>query len=132
MKTKSYKYGPHRCKSYMKHVGKGYEVGFHFGRHPVFVGNFIHAKEANYWWNYMNKEIGTFVKRYCLTPKAPISWYCQFFSRHLYKCYYTYLDREFAKYQKNYSRAWQQDQKKYNQLRKNWNTRDYFEFRKTA
>lgn len=132
MKTKTYKYGPHRCKAYLKTVGMGYEVGFYFDKFPIFVGNFIHTKEANYWWNCMNKEITYFTRHYKLGARAPLNWYRQFFSRHLYKTYYSYLDREFTKYQKNYTKAWNQDQKKYNTLKKNWNPTEWFYFRTAA
>lgn len=132
MKTKSYKYGPHRCKAYWKNVGRGYEIGFEFGNHPIFVGNFIHVKEATYWWNYMNKEIGSFAKKFGFGPNAPIAWYRQFFSSHLYKMYYSYLDREFTKYQKNYCKAWEKDEKRYKQFKKNWKSDEQFHFKKSA
>ncbi len=64
MTTTTYKYGKHTCKAYKKPVGKGWEVGFTFGGTQIFVGNFIHAKEANAWWSKMNAEVRKFSKRY--------------------------------------------------------------------
>ena len=64
MTTKTYKVGSYSCKAYKKQVGKGWEVGFTMAGHPVFHGNFIHAKEATAWWTKMNMEVKRFTKKY--------------------------------------------------------------------
>lgn len=128
MKKKVYKYGPHTFKAYLKPAGKGWEVGFTFGKTPIFVGNFIHKAEANKWWTLMNKEVRTFTGRYGLTPKAPISFYKKFLSNHLYKAYYAWLDKQFNKYEKNFLRAVNTNKKHYTKLKKthNWKKADSF------
>ncbi len=118
MKKKVYEYGPHKCKAYFKSAGKGWEVGFHFGNKPIFVGNFIHKAEANKWWTLMNKEVRTFSKRFGLHAKAPITFYRKFFSNHLYNNYYAWLDKEFNRYEKNYLRAVNSGKKEYSRILK--------------
>lgn len=134
MKNKVYKYGPHTCKAYIKAAGKGYEVGFHFGKTPIFVGNFIHKTEANKWWTLMNKEIRTFTKRFGLTAKAPVTFYRKFLSNHLYKAYYGWLDKQFNKYERNYNKAVASHTKQYSKLKKqkNWKKADSFPLRNVA
>ena len=134
MKKKVYKYGPHTCKAYFKSAGKGYEVGFHFGKTPIFVGNFIHKSEATKWWSLMNKEIKTFTKRFGLTAKAPVTFYRKFLSNHLYKAYYGWLDKQFNKYERNYNKAVVSGKKQYTKLQKTkkWKKSDSFPLRNVA
>lgn len=134
MTTKMYKYGKYSCKAYKKACGKGWEIGFTFAGHEVFVGNFIHAKEANAWWAMMNAEIHKFGKKYVAAPKAPVSWTCKFLSNYMYKAYYSYLDREFSKYQTKYTQAFKKDERKHSHFKKTWAHHDYphYTFRKTA
>jgi hypothetical protein len=119
MKT-YYRYGKYTCHAYSKQVGHGYEVGFYFGKHQVFVGNFIHRQEATKWWSMLNKEVKTFTRRYKVGPEASFAWYSKFFSRHLYKCYYAWLDQQFGKYQRNFDKACRQDVRKYQTFKKRW------------
>jgi hypothetical protein len=120
MTTRNYKYGKHTCHAYKKPCGKGFEVGFTMGGNNVFVGNFIHAKEANAWWTMMNNEVRKFGKKYAAAPNAPLAWTCKFFSNYMYKAYYSYLDREFSKYQRGYTQAVKKDERKYSHFKKTW------------
>lgn len=121
-KTKYFKYGKQTCKAYWRTAGQGYEVGFVFGGTPAFVGNFIHAKEANAWWTIMNKELRFFSKKYWGTPKAPMAFYCKFLSHYLYKCYYNYLDRQFGTYKRTYTTGFKKAERKYTTMKKKWPT----------
>lgn len=134
MKNKQYKYGPHKCRAYMKSVGKGYEVGFYFGSNPIFVGNFLHKKEANAWWTKMNTEIKTFSSKFGLTPKAPVAFYKKFFSNHLYQVYYKYLDKQFSQYTRQYDRVCKTSEKQYKKikLQKSWTKKDHYTLKKAA
>jgi len=105
MTQKTFKYGKYPCKSYKKPAGKGYEVGFTLSGQQIFVGNFIHAKEANAWYSIMNNEMRKFTKRFAPTPKTPKAWIGKFLSNLMYKSYYTHLDRQFTKYQRGYTQA---------------------------
>lgn len=105
MKSKTYCYGKTNCKSYIKPVGKGYEVGFYVGERLVFVGNFIHPKEAVGWWSLMNKEISWFGAAYTKGYQMPVSWVQFSIKSHLYKTYYKYLDKIFGKYGSTFTRA---------------------------
>jgi hypothetical protein len=105
MKTKNYRYGKLTCKGWLRPAGNGYEVCFTFGTKNVFVGNFIHATEANQWWTLMNREIRTFGNRYKAKPTFSSTKYGHFLSAHLYNRYYSFLDKVFAKHTKTWNRA---------------------------
>lgn len=128
MKTKFYNYGPHKCKAYFKAVGKGWEVGFHFGSKQIFVGNFLHRKEANAWWTKMNTEFKNFSKKYLLTDNTPVTFYSKFLSNHFYKTYYKYLDSQFATYERTFNKAVVTDLKKYKKMKaeRAWKKADSF------
>lgn len=134
MKTRVFKYGPHKCKAYLKPAGKGYEVGFHFGAKPVFVGNFLHRKEANAWWTKMNTEFKAFTKKYGIAKSAPISFYTKFLSNHFYNTYYKYLDKQFTSYERTYNKAVVTDLKKYKKLKaqKGWTPSEKYKLRNAA
>mgnify|MGYP001263079577 CR=1 FL=1 len=132
MKTKSYKHGKHTYKSYYKTVGHGFEVGFKVGSKLLFCGNFLHAKEANAWYTMMNQEIQKFSKKYWVTPKAPKAFYNKFIANHLYKTYYSFLDKQFTRYNRNYKTAFNKDERKYKQMKKNWKTSDKVYFKRAA
>lgn len=120
MKTRNYKHGSTRYKAYCKPVGKGYEVGFMCGSKPLFVGNFLHAKEANAWYTKMNNEIAKFAKKYWITDRSPKTFYHRFISHNLYKLYYTFLDRTFNQYNTKFNREFNKSVRKYNQMKKRW------------
>lgn len=126
MKTKYYRNGKYSFHSYMKEAGVGWEVGFCYGHDVIFVGNFIHTKEAVQWYSLMNREIRKFSKKFTVGPKFPVSWYIHFAKNHLYKSYYGYLDRAFAQYQREYTSALKKDVRRYNKLKKNWQFRSHF------
>lgn len=131
-KYKSYKCGPHSFKSYCKPVGKGYEVGFNYHGRNYFVGNFIHKAEATKWWATFNKEIQSFSKKFWVSNEMPFNWYCNFLSNHLYKCYYTWLDKMFMKYEVNFKKAYSKDYKKYMKMKKHSDPTDRYHFHSNA
>lgn len=134
MKNKQYQYGPHKCRAYLKPAGKGYEVGFYFGTQPIFVGNFVHKKEATAWWTKMNAEIKKFSAKFGLAPKAPIALYKKFFGGHLYQTYYKYLDKEFSKYNKQYNKVCKNNQLKFQKIKKqkSWSKKDQYTLKQAA
>ncbi|MCB0414626.1 MAG: hypothetical protein KDD50_09840 [Bdellovibrionales bacterium] len=132
MKTKFYKHGTHKYKAYYKSVGHGYEVGFCYGKKTLFVGNFLHAKEANGWFKTMTSEIEKFSKKYWISPKAPKAFYNKFMTNHLYKTYYAQLDKWFDRYNRSYTSSFKKDERKYKQLKKNWKTTEKTFFKKAA
>jgi hypothetical protein len=132
MKQTSYKFGGCYIKAQFKPVGQGYETCVTFDKKIVFVGNFIHKKEATQWWAFMTREIRTFTKTYWLANKGAKTWYGKFFSNHLYKTYYKFLDKVFVKYNKTYKTAFSKDARKYNKVRRNWNREDRFQLVRSA
>lgn len=132
MKNTSYKFGKYSCNAYMKPAGQGWEVGFKFGPTTVFVGNFIHQKEATKWWGSMNKEMKSFTTRFGIGATGSVTWYTKSMSHHLYKTYYTFLDREFTKYHRTFDKACKQDAKTYNLHKSKWKQGERFTFRKAA
>jgi hypothetical protein len=117
MTSKAYKWGEFTGKAYKKTAGKGFEVGFTSKGVPIFVGNFIHAKEATTWWGMMNKELTKFGKKYP-TGSAPHAWYCKFLSNYVYKAYYAHLNREFPKHTRGYAQAVRSDERKFGHFQK--------------
>jgi len=134
MKTKTYRFGKISCKAYMKTMGNGYECGFHFGGDQTFVGNFIHAKEANQWWTLMNKEIRKFTGKYWVGETFPKTWYKNFLKHHLFKCYYNYLDKAFKTYNRSFTTAFNKDYRTYSRIRrqKDWTNTDKLKLRSKA
>ena len=132
MKTKSYKHGKYTYKAYLKPVGQGYEVGFYFSGKPLFVGNFLHLNEANAWYTEMTKQISGFTKKYWVTPQSPRTFYNKFITQHLYKVYYSFLDKYFSKYTREYTREFNKHEKKYKQLKKDWTPTEQVHFKKAA
>ena len=132
MKTKTYKHGKYTYKAYIKPAGNGFEVGFLFSGKPLFVGNFLYAKEANAWYTEMKKQVSHFTKKYWVTPQSPRSFYNKFITQHLYKHYYSFLDKYFAKYNRDYVREFNKHEKKYKQLKKNWYPQDQVSFKTAA
>ncbi len=132
MKSKLYKSKHMSGKTYMKSVGNGFEAGFMLNGMPVFVGNFIHAKEANLWFGLMNREIRHFSKKYSVGSKFPKTWFAQFVKNHLYKTYYSFLDRLFVRYSRDFGRAVSRHHRKYQQIRKQWHSSERVPFLKAA
>ena len=124
--SKTYQYGDFSFKTYCKSVGQGWEVSLYCFGKPYFVGNFVHKKEAVTWWSIFNKEIVAFAKKYWCSDDTPQQWYCHFMTNHLYKTYYSFLDRLFMHYNKSYKNAYAKDVKKYNKLKKNWESSEKF------
>jgi len=132
MKTKSYRSKHMSGKTYLKVVGNGFEAGLILNGMPVFVGNFIHSKEANLWFGLMNREIRQFSRKYSVGSKFPKTWFAQFVKNHLYKTYYAFLDRIVTGYTKSFGRAVLRDTRKYKQIRKNWSSSERTPFLKVA
>lgn len=132
MKKKHYKIGKYKCRTYFKTVGLGYEVGFFLGTRKIFVGNFIHSKEANTYWTQLNNEIQNFGKKYWISPKASVNWYSKFFTRHLYTSYYKFVNKHLTRHTREYTTALKKDQLKYKQLKKNWTPKDKVVFKRAA
>lgn len=118
-KTKTYKFGPHACKTYFKPVGNGFEVGFTYKSKNYFISNFVNKTEATKWWSFFNKEITSFSKKFTASSEMPFNWYCNFLSNHLYTCYYSWLDKVFNKHEHTFKKAYAQDYKKYLHFKKN-------------
>ena len=116
-KTRNFRFYGHTFKSYCKPVGHGYEIGFTFEGKPLFVGNFIHKNEATKWWSYFNNEIRSFFNRYEFPQNGPTQWMTKFFSNYSYKCYYAWLDKNFYKYNREYTKAFKKDDLKYKRLK---------------
>lgn len=106
----------------MKPVGKGYEVGFMFGKKSLFVGNFVHKAEAIEWYAKMNAEYSHFSKKFWHDSKTvtAASFYHKFISNNLYKHYYDYLDKCFGKHTRSYHREFSKDLRTFNKIKKNW------------
>ena len=95
-------------------------MGFTFAGEPLFVGNFIHAKEANEWYTKMNQEVAKFSKKYWITPKSPKTFYKKFLSNHLYKTYYAWVNKCLNKHNRDFTREFNKTERKYKQLKKAW------------
>jgi len=134
MKQKVYKHGTYKFTAYFKPAGNGWEVGFKHGTKPIFMGNFVHKKEANEWYTRMNNEIASFSKKYWVGPDFSMAWYQKFFSKHLYQHYYTYVDKVLTAHQRDYKRELTKDVKRYKTLRakKTWTVKHKVPFRKSA
>lgn len=112
-KTKNFKLGKNPFKTYFKPVGKGYEIGFTYKNRNYFTSNFVSKTEATKWWTFFNKEITNFSKKYWVSNKMPFVWYCNFMNNHLYKTYYSWLDKVFNKHEVNFHNAYKKDYKTY-------------------
>ena len=121
-KSKTYRYGKTVCKAICKTAGLGWEVSFFFDGKPLFVGNFVHQKEATAWYSVMNKELNQFSRRYTTGYKFPIAWFSHFLKNHLYTEYYGFLDKVFVTHQRDYSRALKKDYRKFKATKKNYTT----------
>ncbi len=124
-KNKNYKFGHTNIKMTCRTVGYGCEVCVQWDHKPIFMGNFVHKVEANRWWGLMNREMRTFTNTYWYHKKMATSWYANFLSNHLYKTYYTFLDKAFTKYNKTFKRAVVRDMKKYRTLKRHLGTAPY-------
>ncbi len=121
-----------KCWSYWAKAGSGWEVGFTFQGKTLFVGNFIHHKEATQWYSMMNKEITTFSKKYTFGPKFPVAFFKKFIVSHLYATYYTHLDKVFTQYTRTYKKAQATNKYQYANLKKKWTPKEATPFYKAA
>ena len=120
MKTTHYRFGGTAFKATLSSAGHGWEVCVTWHKKNLFVGNFIHKAEAVKWWNLMNGEIRSFTKTYWIANKNATTWYANFISNHLYKCYYKFLDKVFVKHTRTYATAVSKNVKKYRTISKGW------------
>jgi hypothetical protein len=121
-KSKTYRYGKTVCKAHFKTAGLGWEVSFYFDGKPLFVGNFVHQKEATAWYTVMNKELNQFSRRYTIGYKFPIAWFSHFLKNHLYTEYYGFLDKVFVSHQRDYGKALKKDYRQFKATKKNYTT----------
>ncbi|HEX7672976.1 MAG TPA: hypothetical protein VF412_02325 [Bdellovibrio sp.] len=119
-KNKNYSYYGYTFKAYYKPAGHGYEVGFTFEGKPLFVGNFVHKTEAMEWWKCFNQEIPYFFDKYEFPYKGPHQYMTKFFTNYMYTEYYAWLDKKFAKYNKEYAKAWKHNEKHYKKMQPVW------------
>ena len=120
MKTKSFKMGHLTCKTYLKTVGVGYEVGFTQGKKILFVGNFIKSAEASYWYNFMNREIRKFGKKFKVGPTFPATWFLNFITHHITTKYCAYVTKLVTKNNRVAAQKEKAALRKYKQLNRNW------------
>jgi len=130
--SKHYKFGPYMLKCYFKPVGNGFEVGMTHAGRTYFVGNFVHQAEAKKWWGMMNSSITTFGKKYWMSNETPFPWYCHFLTTHMYKAYYSYLDKLFSKYNKTYDKAFSQNLRRFKTQYLPHSEQTYYPVRKAA
>ena len=120
--TRQFKCGRNSFKTYFKPVGKGFEIGFTFGGRNFFTSNFINKTEATKWWGFFNKEITTFCKKHFISNSMPFAWFCTFMTNHLNKCYYTFLDKVFAKNNVTFKKAYAREYKQFLKYRSKYPT----------
>lgn len=121
MKVKTYKNGKTAFTAYLKDLGTGWEAGFINGSNKtIFVGNFIHASEAHEWYTLMTNEISKFNKRFTVGSNCPTQWFMTFMGGHLYKHYYSFINRVLTQHSRRYEQVVERETKKYRQLSKNW------------
>ena len=119
-KSKNYHFGTMTFKPYFKKVGVGYEVGVTYQNKTVFVGNFVHEKEARYWWKTMHNHLRSFCSHHEFVPTASPAWYCKYLGNYLYRPYYAWLDKTFTKYTRTYSRETNKNYKQYKTYEKKY------------
>lgn len=129
---KNYKFGTYNCYSYMKPVGRGFEVGFHFGSQAIFVGNFIHKTEATQYYAALNNEFKTFAKKYWMASETSFAWYTKLFTNYMYKHYYAWLDKKFNMYKKTYSTNFRRLEMDYKKKSRTWDKDERYMVRNKA
>ncbi|MCX6102910.1 MAG: hypothetical protein NT000_06565 [Proteobacteria bacterium] len=133
MKVKTYKNGKNDFTAYLKDLGTGWEAGFTNGTpKPIFIGNFIHATEANEWFNLMNTEITKFNKKFTVGSHCPADWFTSFMGGHLYKQYYNFINRVLTQHSRRYEQLVERETKKYRQMNRNWYPGEKMPFLKVA
>ena len=118
MKNKSYKFGPNSFKAYQKKVGKSYEIGIISKGRPIFLGNFVMAKEANAFWSLMNKQIAGFGKKYKLSTKNPPAWYSTFLANHVSGHYYNFVTKQIPRHHREANKVFKGQKRKWEQHKK--------------
>lgn len=120
MKIRTYKNHKNTYKSYIKPIGKGFEVGFFSGGKTLFVGNFVHLWEANHWYSIMNREIKTFSKKFKVGKTFPATFFNNFIGHHLYERYYRFVNTCINTHTRLYKKQTNTFTKKYYRIKKQW------------
>ena len=131
-RSKIYRHGKSIGKTYLRMAGQGFETGFIFDSKTIFVGNFIHALEATLWFTLMNRELRQFARKYAVAEQYPTAWFAHFVRNHLYRTYYAFLNRTFARYNRDFGKALQKDVRKYQRMRRDWRHEELSPFLKVA
>jgi hypothetical protein len=130
MKIKTFGRGKLQCKTYLKTVGEGWEVGVYLHNRVLFAGNFIHAKEAQLWWTRLNREIRVFSSRYPVGKRFPEAWFGAFLGNYIKQVYYKFVNVQIAKHKGLCVKALRQDLRRYQKLKRTWEPREKREFLK--
>mgnify|MGYP003572928010 CR=1 FL=1 len=120
MKTRNYRNGNSTCKTYQKPAGRGWEVGFLYGTKPLFVGNFVHSREANEFYSIMKREVGKFAKRYKVGKTYSQSWFKAFIGAHLHKYYYAYVNKQIRKHYTWANQTYGKNLRTYKRISRRW------------
>lgn len=120
MKTGTYRNGRKPCKTYLKTVGNGWEVGFTYAGRPVFLGNFIHSSEAKQFYTLMRREISHFGRRYKVGKAYPTAWFKTFIGAHLRRCYYTFVTQMVQRHKTEAARTYGKTLRTYRRLNRRW------------
>jgi hypothetical protein len=120
MKTNTYRNGSKSCRSYLRTVGNGWEVGFFYGGKPVFLGNFIHSSEANQFYALMKTEIRNFGRKVRVAHPFPSAWFKAFLGAHLQKTYYQFVNQQVRRHQTEAKRTYGKGLRAYRRLNRRW------------
>ena len=120
MRTKTFGTGKLACRTYIKSVGAGYEVGCKHKGNVLFIAHFVKSSEANFWYNQMNREIRKFAQAHKVGDKFPAATMLNLLANRLTKRYCVYHQKLLAKHEREAARKERVGQRRYKQLNKRW------------